>query len=189
MHLQVSLISLKRQFIFVSLFAGLTIFSFAQTNLSKEYQIKAVFLFNFAQFVEWPAGTFSSVEAPFVIGVLGKDPFGDYLDATVRDEKINGHAIVVKRFDDVAKVKDCHILFMTPKKSDQLQQILADLKFQNVLTVGDISNFAHQGGMIGFFTDNNKIKIQINPEVAKGAGLEVSSKLLRVSEIVSSVTN
>jgi hypothetical protein len=61
----------------------------AQSSPDQEYQLKAVFLFNFAQFVEWPASAFPSPETPLVIGVLGEDPFGPYLDETVRGEKVN----------------------------------------------------------------------------------------------------
>ncbi len=41
-----------------------------------EYQVKAVFLFNFSQFMEWPPDAFPTPDTPFVIGVLGADPFG-----------------------------------------------------------------------------------------------------------------
>src|SRR5438874_7448378 len=72
--------------------------SSAQTAPSKEYQVKAVFLFNFAQFVDWPANAFSGTNAPLVIGVLGEDPFGSFLDETVRGETVNGHPLVVQRY-------------------------------------------------------------------------------------------
>ena len=59
----------------------------AQTTPSPEYQVKAVFLFNFAQFVDWPSKAFPEPQTPLVIGVVGEDPFGPYLDETVRGEK------------------------------------------------------------------------------------------------------
>lgn len=178
-----------RRFISVSVLAIGTFYSLAQSNLSSEYQVKAVFLFNFAQFVEWPANTFSAADAPFIIGVLGKDPFGDYLDETVKGEKINGHPMVIKRFKVVGEATGSHILFISLAKGDHLQDVLDNLKSQKILTVGDVSNFTHQGGMIGFFKESSKIRIQINLEVAKGADLTVSSKLLRVAEVVNSKRN
>ena len=65
----------------------------AQTPRASEYQIKAVFLFNFAQFVDWPPGAFPDSTAPLVIGVLGDDPFGPYLDETVRGETVRGRPL------------------------------------------------------------------------------------------------
>src|SRR6266702_4256829 len=76
---------------------------------TREYQVKAVFLFNFTQFVEWPAGAFARVNTPLVIGVLGDDPFGAYLDETVRGETANGRPLVVVRYRRVQEIGDCQV--------------------------------------------------------------------------------
>src|SRR5258708_35454074 len=65
----------------------------AQTPISREYQLKAVFIFNFTQFVEWPASSFPTDQAPIVIGILGKNPFGGYLGEIVSGEKVDGHTV------------------------------------------------------------------------------------------------
>jgi len=149
---------------------------------SKEYQVKAVFLFNFTQFVEWPANAFSDPESPLIIGVLGKNPFGTYLGETVRDEKINGHPLVVKYFLKAEDAENCHVLFVNQSKPEELKKALAILKSRSILTVGDASTFIQNGGIIQFLTKSNKIRIQINAETAKAADLSISSKLLRLSE-------
>ena len=77
----------------------------AQAGPSREYQIKAVFLFNFAQFVEWPAVAFAGSNSPLVIGILGGDPFGAYLDETVRDEKVNNRPLAIQRYHQVDEIK------------------------------------------------------------------------------------
>jgi len=156
-----------------------------QSAPSNEYQVKAAFLFNFTQFIDWPAQTFSSPEAPFVIGVLGQDPFGYYLEEIAEGEQIDGHPLTVKRFNNVEAAKGCQLLFINPAKGEKLSDVLHNLKETNVLTVGEASNFAEQGGMIGFLTENRKVRIQINLQAAQRADLTVSSKLLRVAEIVS----
>jgi hypothetical protein len=153
---------------------------------TKEYQVKAAFLFNFAQFVDWPAGAFENAHAPLVIGVIGEDPFGSYLDDIVRGEKIGSHSLEVKRFARVSDVKTCHILFVSKSESRQMDQIVGSLKNKNVLTVSDVDNFASRGGVIEFFTANNKIRFRINVSAARNASLTVSSKLLRVAEVVNS---
>lgn len=164
------------------LFAGV-LSSPAQTVPSKEYQVKAVFLFNFAQFVEWPTNAFSVSNAPLVIGVLGDDPFGSFLDETVRGETVNGHPLVIQRYQQSDEIKDCHILFISRSEAGRFESILAGLKNRAILTVGDVEGFAQRGGMVRFVTDK-KIRLRINLEVAKAAGLTISSKLLRPSEIV-----
>lgn len=154
----------------------------AQTTASREYQVKAVFLFNFSQFVDWPPATFSSSNTPFVIGILGDDPFGSYIDETVAGEKMKGHPMVVHRYRTVKDITDCQILFIADP--DYADEALRTLGRRSVLTVSDAANFARQGGMVRFFTENNKLRLQINPSAAKAAGLTISSKLLRLAEIV-----
>ncbi len=157
----------------------------AQATISREYEIKTVFLFNFAQFVDWPPEAFASPQAPLIIGVLGDDPFDGYLDATVRGEKVNDHPLIVQRYRRVEDIGTCHILFISRSASGQLDQILARLKGRTILTVGDEEDFALRGGMIRFVTENNKIRLRINIEVAKAAELTISSKLLRPAKIVT----
>jgi hypothetical protein len=156
----------------------------AQTPSSREYQVKAIFLFNFTQFVEWPANAFPAAQTPLEIGILGQDPFGSYLDQTISGEKANGHSLLVRRYHDIDDVKTCHILFISKTEENNMEEIVAALKGRNILTVSDAGNFIQQGGMIRFITVNNKIKLQINPEAAKAAGLTISSKLLTLAEIV-----
>lgn len=156
----------------------------AQSAVPAEYQVKAVFLFNFAQFVDWPPKAFVQPQAPLIIGILGGDPFGTYLDETVRGEKVNNHPLVVQRYRRVEDIKTCHVLFISGSEANQLEQILELLKGRNILTVGDTAGFASNGGIIQFATEKNKIRLKINLQAAKAAQLTISSKLLRPAEIV-----
>jgi hypothetical protein len=163
--------------------------SVAQAAPTAEYQLKAVFLFNFARFVEWPPNAFPDSAAPLVIGVLGTDPFGAYLDETVRGERMNEHPLVVRRFRRVEDIAACHILFVADPGKGHLKPILDSLKGRSVLTVSDVDRFASKGGMIGFFSDQHRIRLRINLAAARAADLTISSKLLRPSQIVSDATN
>src|SRR5471030_1363502 len=138
----------------VLFFCGLN--AVAQTT--KEYEVKAAFLYNFAQFVEWPPATFPDAQAPLVIAILGDDPFGAYLDEVVRDEKVNNRPLVIQRYQKVEDIKACQILFVSQSDGNRLEGILAGLKDRSILTVGDIEGFARRGGMIRFVTEKNKIR-------------------------------
>jgi hypothetical protein len=151
-----------------------------------EYQLKAVFLFNFAQFVEWPPQAFPDAQAPLVIGVLGMDPFGAYLDETVRGETVNNRPLVVQRYGRVEDINTCHILFISRSEADRLEQIVASLKGRSILTVSDAEDAALRGVMIRMIMVENKIRLRINLEEAQAANLKISSKLLRPAEIVTS---
>jgi hypothetical protein len=155
----------------------------------KEYQIKAVFIFNLTQFVEWPAEAFPEKNSPLVIGVLGEDPFGSFLEETVRGEEIMGHPLVIEHYQKVEEIKRCHILFINLTKTDHLKHVFASLKDQPILTVSDANNFARLGGMVRLTNENNKTRLRINLEVAKEADLVMSSKLLKLAEIVTTQEN
>jgi hypothetical protein len=155
----------------------------AQTAISKEYEVKAVCLFNFAQFVTWPSTAFSAPDQSFCIGILGDDPFGAFLDETVSGEKVGSHPLVIQRYSGIENMRDCQILFVSASESGKLNDILSALKGKSILTVGDKEDFVQGGGMVRFFVEGNKIRLKINPEAAKNAGLTISSKLLRLAEI------
>jgi hypothetical protein len=152
---------------------------------SREFEVKAVFLFSFAQFVEWQPGAFQNAGDPIVIGILGSDPFGAYIDEAVSGEKVNDRAIVIRRFSSVEDVGACHILFISESEVSRLGQILVALKGRSILTVSDIDHFSLDGGMIRFVMEKNKVRLRINNDAAMSAGLRISSKLLRPSEVVS----
>jgi hypothetical protein len=159
--------------------------AFGQSAPVNEYQLKAVFLFNFAQFVDWPAAAFTDPHAPIVIGVLGDDKFGNSLDQTVHGEKVNDRPFLVQRYSRLEDIGTCHILFVSQSESSRLGQIIGALQGRNILTVSDADGFAEHGGVIQFVTDHNKIRLDINLEAAKAASLTISSNLLRPATIVS----
>jgi hypothetical protein len=152
--------------------------------VSREYDLKAVLLFNLAQFVEWPSNAFTSKDQPVVIGILGRDPFREVLDDVVRGEIVQGRKLTVKRYSSARAAQEANILFIAQSEEVRIPRILAELKDKPILTVSDIENFARRGGMVRFFINAEaKIKLRVNIDVVKQHGLGISSKLLRVSEV------
>ena len=156
----------------------------ALAQAPSEYEVKAAFLFNFAKFVEWPAGTFSSANTPFRICVLGKDPFGSTLDRIVADKTLNERRIEVDRSTTLADTKNCQILFLASSEARRMAQIVQQLKAGGVLTVADTSGFAQMGGMINFVLDDDRVRFEINLRAAEAAHLKLSARLVTVAERV-----
>jgi hypothetical protein len=149
-----------------------------------EYAVKAAFLVKFIHYVEWPADG-RSERAPFVVGVLGTDPFGNVLDEMLAEKQVNGRKIVARRFkrlEDAATGSS--ILFISSSEWPDLTEILRTMDRHPVLTVGEIDHFASRGGVIGFRLEGNKVRFDINAERADRAGLKVSSQLLKLARIV-----
>jgi YfiR/HmsC-like len=158
----------------------------AQSSVIPEYRVKATFLFQFTQFVDWPRDAFSNPQTPLVIGILGEDPFGSFLDETVRDERANGHPLAVERYRKLDDLKNCHVLFVSRSEATRITDVVAALKGRSTLIVGDLNGFADRGGMIQFVTEESKIHLRINLAAAKAANLTISSKLLRPATIINS---
>jgi hypothetical protein len=146
-----------------------------------EYQLKAAFLFNFAKFVEWPAGAFSEAKSPMIIGVLGDNPFGAELERTIRDKTVNGRPLQIKEYRSLSEARACHILFVSNSEKKRLAEVFEGLRGTSVLTVGETEDFIESGGMISFVRESNKIRFQINDRAARTAGLKISSKLLNLA--------
>lgn len=149
-----------------------------------EYQVKAAYLFNFSQFVEWPTTAYASADAPFVIGILGEDPFGGALDQVVRGESLSGHPLVVKRFRDADEIAGCNILFIGRGEAPRLEQTLQAVRGRHILTVTDFTGAESRAAIIVLKTENNRIRMRINIDEARANDLVISSKLLRPAEVV-----
>lgn len=155
---------------------------------SREYQIKAAFLFNFARFVEWPVAAFPSADSPLKLCILGEDPFGAALDETVRGERVRERQLVVQRLAEVVDVSSCQLVFLSASERGRFPEILGELVSKSVLTVSEVEDFAAEGGMINFVLVDNRVRFEINPSAAKRSGLKVSSELLRLGRIVGGDT-
>ncbi len=156
----------------------------AALPIAQEYQIKAVFLYKFTDFIEWPESAFANRYAPFNICILGDDPFGKGIDVALENEKVNGHHVKIQRLNHIKKVELCQILFISVSEKYLMNDILTFIQRYPILTISDSEHFVIQGGMIQFFKQGNKIRFYIAPETAMEAGLKISANLLLIAKIV-----
>jgi len=150
-----------------------------------EYEVKAVFLCKFAQFVEWPATAFADTNSPIVIGVLGDDPFGKTLDEAVKGESPQNRKLIVKRSRRLEDLSPCHILFISKSEKSRVSQIVKSVSGSGTLTVGETDQFARAGGAIGFISEAKKVRFEINGTIARSEGLKISAQLLKLAKLVT----
>ncbi len=153
----------------------------AQTAAT-EYEVKAAYLLNFGKFVKWPSS--EPVTESFAICILGEDPFGKVLDATIRDEKVDGKPIVARRIAHGQDVSGCKVLFLGRSEEKQLSKLLPGLQKAGILTVSDIPGFLDHNGMIQFTFVGNRIRFEVNLDSVQESGLTLSSELLKVASFV-----
>lgn len=153
-----------------------------QSGEELEAKVKAGFLLNFARYVEWPAGSFTSSNSPVIIGVLGLDNLGRHLDLTIEGKTIGSHPVQVKRARRVSELSDSHVLFVCPSERDRVRGIVAATSGKPILTVSDMDGFTAAGGMILLKRKQGTMRFEINREAAEKCGVKISSKLLNLAD-------
>jgi len=156
----------------------------AQNPRPTDYQVKATYLYNFGRFIEWPGKVAAAQGGSFTVCVLGQDPFGRSLDATLAGETIGGKTIVAKRISSAEESGDCQILFLSLTDDSRLNKLIADLDKKAVLTVSDAPQFIKRGGMIQFVLEGKRVRFEVNLTATQHAGLTLSSELLKVATAV-----
>ena len=141
---------------------------------SLEYQVKAAYLYNFVKFIEWPA---AARQGPLTICLAGANRFGTTLEELVRGESIEGRAIAARVIQ--APQADCDVVFVP--RGVAAGEYLRAARNAPVLTVGESSDFVSQGGIINFVLDAGMVRFEIDQAAARRAGLQISSRLLRLA--------
>jgi hypothetical protein len=150
----------------------------SRAQVPNEYEVKAAFLAKFASFVEWPEGSGAAGGSRRCIAVVGQDPFGAVLDEVVKGK------FAIRRFRPGQEPSGCQIVFVSASEGKRLAPLLEHLRRSATLTVGDMPAFCEQGGMINLALTNDHVSLEINPEAAGQARLQLSSKLLSLARIV-----
>ncbi|HUE22146.1 MAG TPA: YfiR family protein [Bryobacteraceae bacterium] len=148
-----------------------------------EYEIESAMLYNFTKFVEWPRSAWGEGGESLVVGVLGDDPMAHILASALRDKTIYGHPILVRRLNSGADVRGCAVLLVGAAERKEITRIVQSVGRSPVLTIGEREQFSRLGGVIAFIRDGNRIRFEINLDAADRAGLQVSSKLLRLAAV------
>ena len=149
----------------------------AQAQVSKEYLVKAAFIYNFVKFVEWPSQ--SAKPAVVNICIIGSNPFGTaFKDASTASLTLN---VIEEKSAKSVMTHPCQVTFISQSEEGRLPEILGSLKTSPVLTISDMEQFASKGGMIGFVTSEGKIRLVVNTKASTGVGLRISAQLLEIA--------
>lgn len=168
----------------IACFVALTLDGVAAERVMSEKQVKALFLYNFAKYVTWPPETFRSPDAPFIIGILGDTEFQEALTQIVAGKNIEQRRIAVTNFSSMAELKQCHILFIPGMDRNYARAVLAKLRGDPVLTVGEQDRFNELGGAINLVKKDGKVRLEIDLRATRQGHLQVSTKLLGVADVV-----
>lgn len=154
--------------------------------INRAPKIKAVYIYKFISYVEWPPTAFANPNAPLVVAVVGADPVNPILQKIAKKKKAGTRPMVFRTISKAAQAKGCHIIFFGDLAKPKLvNDIIAQAKKNKspVLTIGEVPGFVGGGGAIEFFIANNKIRIKLSRGAYKGAGLKISSQLAKIAKV------
>ncbi|HXT10993.1 MAG TPA: YfiR family protein [Candidatus Angelobacter sp.] len=157
----------------------------AESALQREYEIKAAYLYNFINYIDWPEDAFPAPGGTITIGIVGQSPFDAALEV-LNGKQIKGRTVALKQITDTKELDQCQIVFINSSEKARLPELLEKLKDSRALTVSEIDGFAQQGGIINFISEHNKVRFEINPDAARRLGLNISSELLKLAKVVKS---
>jgi Fe2+ transport system protein FeoA len=147
-------------------------------DTNREYRLKAVYLYKFARYVGWPKEAFQNTDSPFVIGILGPDPFGNSLERIAALRKIGSRTIVVRNYELATEIEDCHVLFISKElEIERRIDALGFLAGRSILLVGETPGFLEEGGVINFTIQNKRIRNVISTSALRREKLEISSRV------------
>jgi hypothetical protein len=151
----------------------------------EEYQVKAAFLFHFAQLVDWPADAVSDGDRSLNLCVFDDDPQRFELQSTLEGKLIGDRVFHIRLLSEPHAIRGCNILFLSHDEGRRQPAILLGLHDQPILTVGETESFLSDGGMIRFRLEGDRIRFDINLAAADSARLKISSRLLLLATSVT----
>lgn len=153
---------------------------YAYADPTPEYALKAAFIYNFANFTEWPVSNAETLN----LCVLGSNPFDNAL-SSIEGKQAGKAKLVIKHVATNGNaIRGCQMVFISASEKGDLQTILDIARESSILTIADLQGAAQQGVMIGLTVEQKKITFEVNLEAARRARLNISSKLLRLAKVV-----
>jgi hypothetical protein len=150
-----------------------------------EYQVKAAFLFHFAQFLDWPADGLNSGDTPLRLCIFDDEPRRQELQSTIEGKLIGARVFHVRLINRQQEIQGCNILFLSRDEARRQTAVLVSLRGSPVLTVGESADFLSDGGMIRFHLEKDRIRFDINLDAAELSHLKISSRLLLLANSVT----
>lgn len=160
-------------------------FAMAQSPVEEERLFKAAFIYNFTKFTSWPDNTWQEAKSPLALCIIGNDELINDIKR-LEGKLIKGRQLAIRNLNDTKHVQNCQVLYIAHSENKHQSQILQSVKTRPILTISELENFAQAGGMIQLQRKKGQTQLTINLNVARKAGLELSSRLLILAKIIDS---
>ncbi|MCP4005413.1 MAG: YfiR family protein [bacterium] len=176
LHLALAVLSL--------LFAVLPTRSLAEPDNTREYRLKAAFVYNFTKFIRWPETASAGSDENVVLCVLAEESIDQIVRSTVEGKPVRGNPVTVRTLAAGSTAETCHLVFVSQSRRKHIKTLDRRAKESGLLIVSEAKAFGQGQAMINLVVEENKVRFEINMGATDGAGLRISSKLLKLALIV-----
>lgn len=149
----------------------------AQAEEPPEYRLKTAIIYSFALYTDWP----DQVGPTIKLCLLGQDSFGGEINA-LQGQAVGSRKLIVQRQSVKESLADCQMVYISPAAMAALPRILETLGTRPVLTLADSPDAALQGVALNMILRQARVDFEVNIKAAREAGLNFSSKLLRLAK-------
>ena len=172
---------MKKSLLLIILIFSLPCFKvFSQETDYKSYTL---FIYNFMKYIEWPS---NNTQGDFIIGVVGESAIVTELEKLSQTKKIKNRNIVIKKFQNLNELANCHLVYIPPNKSSMLKEIITIVQGKPVLLIAEREGLAKKGAAFSFVIEEDDIlKFEVNKTIIEKQQLKIPSVLLSLGSVVS----
>ena len=153
----------------------------AEDRVNDESLLKAAFIFNFAQFTDWPES--GGRGEPLSLCIAGTDALANAL-GRLGGKIVKDQVLLIQPIESVRSVKNCSMLYVASSEAATQSAWLKPISGQAVLSISELPGFAEKGGIFELYRDHARVRFMVNLAVARRAGLKISPNLLNLATIV-----
>lgn len=146
-----------------------------------EYTIKALFIYNFTKYIEWPE---QNISEHFKIGVMGEPIMNEKLAGILQGKKIYNRAFEIKTVNTIDEVAGCQILIISKNANDKLKPVIDRYSKNEILIVTEYKNMATKGAGMNLIEKDQRMKFEMNDASIKKAGLKIASQLYELAIVI-----
>lgn len=166
----------------------LVVFCFGFTDskspkIDTNSKIKAVFLYNFTKYIEWPS---EYKNGNFVVGILGNSTaLFKELSLMSKTKKVASQDFEIKIYSSTEEIKEkVHMLYIPDESAGNLNNAVQKLRGKSTLIVTETPGLSVQGSGINFVIVANRQKFELNKSNVEGHNLKVSKSLEDLALVV-----
>ena len=137
-------------------------------------QLKAGYIYQFTNYVEWP-GSYQSGD--FVISLFGDAEVYQHLQDVANSKKVQNQKIKVNKYSSLSQIGKSHIIFISKGNSNQLSSVLNHVQGNNTLVISEKKGLAKQGSDMAFFISGGKLQFNLNKSAINKHGLKLDPRL------------